>query len=179
MTAEQPNEIWKDVKGFEGLYQVSNLGRVKSLGRTTTKRVKRRDGNYHIETWVKRGRILKPIYPAYRQDMYVHLYTADSRRKTIIVKRLVAQAFLPEYDDNIHAKSVHLIDETKGVIADNLMLGYKPGSNHSIKIRCNEIDQDFDSILQCAKTLGVSYRRLRTAIKSGETTYKNCTFTLL
>lgn len=27
------NEIWKDIKGFEGLYQVSNLGRVKSLRR--------------------------------------------------------------------------------------------------------------------------------------------------
>lgn len=25
------NEIWKDVVGYEGLYQVSNLGRVKSL----------------------------------------------------------------------------------------------------------------------------------------------------
>lgn len=28
-----PNEIWKDVVGYEGLYQVSNLGRVKSLDR--------------------------------------------------------------------------------------------------------------------------------------------------
>lgn len=26
-------EIWKDIKGYEGLYQVSNFGRVKSLGR--------------------------------------------------------------------------------------------------------------------------------------------------
>ena len=26
-------EIWKDIKGYEGLYQVSNLGRVKSLPR--------------------------------------------------------------------------------------------------------------------------------------------------
>ncbi|KGO31901.1 hypothetical protein Q757_04275 [Oenococcus alcoholitolerans] len=26
-------EIWKDIKGYEGLYQVSNLGRVKSLDR--------------------------------------------------------------------------------------------------------------------------------------------------
>ena len=26
-------EIWKDIKGYEGLYQVSNLGRVKSLKR--------------------------------------------------------------------------------------------------------------------------------------------------
>ena len=27
------SEIWKDVVGYEGLYQVSNLGRVKSIGR--------------------------------------------------------------------------------------------------------------------------------------------------
>ncbi len=26
-------EIWKDIKGFEGLYQISDLGRVKSLER--------------------------------------------------------------------------------------------------------------------------------------------------
>lgn len=25
------NEIWKDIKGYEGLYQVSNLGNVKSM----------------------------------------------------------------------------------------------------------------------------------------------------
>ena len=28
-------EIWKDIKGYEGLYQVSNLGRVKSLAKLT------------------------------------------------------------------------------------------------------------------------------------------------
>ena len=27
------DEIWKDIKGFEGMYQISNLGRVKSLKR--------------------------------------------------------------------------------------------------------------------------------------------------
>jgi len=30
-------EIWKDVKGFEGLYKISDLGRVKSLYRKGTK----------------------------------------------------------------------------------------------------------------------------------------------
>ena len=30
-------EIWKDIKGYEGLYQVSNEGRVKSLSRTIIK----------------------------------------------------------------------------------------------------------------------------------------------
>lgn len=32
-----PKEIWKDIQGYEGLYQVSNLGRVKSLPRNGTK----------------------------------------------------------------------------------------------------------------------------------------------
>lgn len=32
-----PNEEWKDIKGYEKLYQVSNYGRIKSLERTTTK----------------------------------------------------------------------------------------------------------------------------------------------
>ena len=35
------NEKWKDIEGYEGLYQVSNLGRVKSLKRV----IRRKDGN--------------------------------------------------------------------------------------------------------------------------------------
>lgn len=31
------NEVWKPVKGYEGLYEISNYGRVKSLPRNTTK----------------------------------------------------------------------------------------------------------------------------------------------
>ena len=36
------NEIWKDVPGYAGIYQVSNLGRVKSLQRVITRKT---DGN--------------------------------------------------------------------------------------------------------------------------------------
>jgi hypothetical protein len=35
---EMKNEIWKDVIGYEGIYQVSNLGRVKSLGNNKSKK---------------------------------------------------------------------------------------------------------------------------------------------
>ena len=31
-------EVWRDVKGYEGLYQVSSMGRVKSLERTIIKK---------------------------------------------------------------------------------------------------------------------------------------------
>ena len=43
-------EEWRPVKGFEGLYEVSNLGRVRSLDRI----IKRRNGNI-----VYKGKILK------------------------------------------------------------------------------------------------------------------------
>lgn len=54
-------EIWRDIKGFEGIYQVSNLGRVKSLERIDIrghrlkerirKPTKDRDGYYRIQLW--------------------------------------------------------------------------------------------------------------------------------
>lgn len=45
-------EIWKDIKGYEGLYQISNFGRVKSLKRI----VENNNRNYFTKE-----RILKPI----------------------------------------------------------------------------------------------------------------------
>ena len=52
----EPNmkEVWKDIKGFEGFYQVSNMGRVKSLERTIT----RKDGRTDFETNSKPLRLL-------------------------------------------------------------------------------------------------------------------------
>ena len=47
------NEIFKDIPGFEGYYQVSNLGNVKSLERIAIRQPAR--GNYLVKE-----RILKP-----------------------------------------------------------------------------------------------------------------------
>lgn len=65
-------EIWRDITGYEGLYQVSNCGRVKSF--------------YHG------GRILKQSLK--RGYMFVELYL-NTNGKIHIVHRLVAQAFIP------------------------------------------------------------------------------------
>ncbi|MGI8362739.1 NUMOD4 domain-containing protein [Bacillus cereus] len=78
------NEIWKDIEGYEGLYQVSNLGRVKSLERV----VERSDGR----TRKQYGRILKPGLNTYG---YPHVVLCrESLCKTTLVHTLVAQAFL-------------------------------------------------------------------------------------
>lgn len=69
-------EEWRDIKGFEGLYQVSNLGRVKSLNYNKTKKEK----------------ILKPINNG-RGYLYVTLWS-NGKSKRFRVHRLVGQTFL-------------------------------------------------------------------------------------
>lgn len=77
-------EIWKDIEGYEGLYQVSNLGRVKSLDR----KIDFKDGRYATY----KGRVLSPkIKNGYK---YV-VVTQNSKYRTFLVHRLVAKAFLP------------------------------------------------------------------------------------
>lgn len=77
-------EIWKDVVGYEGLYQVSNKGRVKSLSR-------------HREVgwanYISKERIIKPA--THRQGYkYVCLHK-NGNKKIFKIHRLVAIAFIP------------------------------------------------------------------------------------
>lgn len=72
-------EVWKDIKGYEGHYQVSSLGRVKSV-------------KFHKE------RIMKMSIDS---DGYVVLHlTRNNTRKNVRVHRLVAEAFIPNYSNH-------------------------------------------------------------------------------
>lgn len=75
-------EIFKDIPGYEGIYQVSNLGRVKSLPREIWK-----NGFY-----ITKEKILKPNIGNIKY-CYVILYK-NLQKKTIRVHQLVAMAFL-------------------------------------------------------------------------------------
>ena len=80
-----PNEEWRDIVGYEGLYQVSNLGRVKSL----PKRIVYKDGREYIYP----SKVMKnqKVSTGYR---YVTLYSVNGRRQ-YYVHRLVAETFIP------------------------------------------------------------------------------------
>jgi hypothetical protein len=69
-------EIWKDIEGYEQLYQVSNLGNVKSLSNKNNRREK----------------ILKPGSKKGYLSVILH---KNRVRKNFLVHRLVAEAFLP------------------------------------------------------------------------------------
>jgi hypothetical protein len=78
-------EIWKDIKGYEGHYQVSNLGRVKSLSRIVNRGGIR--GNMALDE-----KILKQYnhYKGYKTIQF----KVDGKIKTYKVHQLVAMAFL-------------------------------------------------------------------------------------
>lgn len=83
-------EIWKDVVGWEGLYQVSNIGRVKSIPRVVKRKVK---GDRFFPS--------KVLTLRYDKDGYsiVHLRdVSTNRNKMAKVHRLVADAFIPKTD---------------------------------------------------------------------------------
>lgn len=82
-------EIWKPVVGYEGLYEVSNLGRVRSVERT----VKGVDG--------KVSRRISVVLSCYKNDRGYCLVglCRNNRSKCFRLHRLVAMAFIPNPDN--------------------------------------------------------------------------------
>jgi hypothetical protein len=98
-------EIWKDIEDYEGLYQVSNFGRIKSLDKIVKGR-----NNYHL----RKGKILIG-----RKDgggyLMVALYK-NRKRKDIKIHKLVAKCFIP----NILKKpEINHIDRNKNNNSDS------------------------------------------------------------
>jgi hypothetical protein len=84
-------EIWKDVVGFEGFYQVSNLGRVKSLKRP-----------YHTSKFNHDKRMTKEIIlkPKINPDGYfISTLHKEGKRHEIALHRIVAKTFLIELEN--------------------------------------------------------------------------------
>lgn len=93
-------EIWKDIQGYEGLYQVSNMGRVKSLERFRyAKTIGEKD-------WVApvNERILKPgICRGYCQVVL----NKNGTKSRFQVHRLVATAFIPNPENKSQVNHIN------------------------------------------------------------------------
>lgn len=99
-------EIWKDIKNYEGLYQISNLGRVKSL-----KTWIRQYNNY-----VEKERLLKPCVNSV--GYYIVVLYKDKHKKTFSLHRLIAQAFIP--NPNNYPQINHIDGNKKNFNINNL-----------------------------------------------------------
>ena len=70
------NEIWKDIKGYDGKYQISNKGNIKN---------------------VKRNKLLKIQFN--KNYKCIHLVGMDGKIKNYTIHRLMAQSFIPNPDN--------------------------------------------------------------------------------
>lgn len=94
-------EVWKDITGYEGYYQISNLGRVKSLERD----VYSKDGLFrrHKEETIK--------IPKKKQDGYLCVtLSVNGKNKTFSVHVLVATAFVekPLSDERLEVNHIDM-----------------------------------------------------------------------
>ena len=82
-------EIWRWIRGYEGLYQISNFGRVKSFPRNTTSKIQ----------------IIKPLLSR-SGYLYVGLRKQGTKRLRFKLHRLVSQAFIenPENKQTVNHK---------------------------------------------------------------------------
>lgn len=89
-------EIWKDIKGYEGLYMVSNFGNVKSLPRN---RVDKNGIIYPVQ-----GKILSN---SCQNKGYLRVFLCKNNTpKTTSVHRIVASAFIPNPENKPHVNHI-------------------------------------------------------------------------
>ena len=100
------NEIWKDVVGYEGYYQVSNLGRIRSCEREAICK------NKSLRT--VKSKILKQHLDNY--GYCIISLSLNNKKHTKTIHRLVAEAFIPNLENK---PTVNHINETK---TDNRVL---------------------------------------------------------
>lgn len=118
MTEKQ--EIWKDIEGFEGLYEVSSCGNVRNA---RTKRILKPRGNGN--GWKNKVRLIK-----------------DKQGKNFYVHRLVAKAFVPN-PDNLPEVG-HLDGNNENNNIENLKWMNIADRNYIAKLKCEVtmIDKD-------------------------------------
>ena len=87
-------EVWKDVVGFEGSYQVSNKGRVRSIDRYMT--AKHSSGTEY--TFLKKGKELTPEKLRWDDPYVLYYLKKDGKRHFGKAHRLVAFAFLDKVE---------------------------------------------------------------------------------
>ena len=152
------DDIWKDVVGYEGYYQVSNLGRVRSLDVEIINK-----NNFKS---IHRGRMMK-IYNNPKGYSGLTL-CKNQRKKFCLVHRLVADAFIP--NPNNLPQINHIDENAHNNKADNLewcTQSYNNNyGNHNKKLSETQINnRPWQRAVVCVDT-GVCYCSCRDASRN-------------
>lgn len=98
-------EIWKDIPGYEGIYQVSNLGNVRSLDRIVH--------TTHGRTRFLKGTVLRPSPNT--NGYHICTLSTNGNHRTSPIHQLVASAFL----NHTPNRQVLVVDHINNIKTDN------------------------------------------------------------
>lgn len=149
------NELWKPVKGFEGFYEVSSEGRVRSVDRIDA-----------------RGQLRKSKIMSVKkiQNTKKVTFFRDGKSKTFTLKKLVAGAFLeaPKADE----KLVYVDGNPDNICAENLKWQKKAQKKHNIyRFEDNKTGEVFEgSISDCCDAWDLIKPTLLARAKKGRVT---------
>lgn len=154
-------EEWRPVVGYEGLYEVSNLSRVKSVERDITVDRVNRDGLVKPYTVHVKERILKQ---GRRHDGYADVSLSD-HGKTVLhcVHRLVAEAWIPN-PQGLRCVNHKDLDKTNNALSNLEWVSNSENVSHGvcnlsnpqcIPIYCYETDTVYASMGRCDAALGL------------------------
>ena len=155
-------EEWRDIPGYEGLYQVSNLGRVKSMERVIHFPANHRNKAY---SRIQKERIVRPI------TMGGYLGFNVGNKKKMYVHRAVALAFIPNPDNKTDVNHIdgdkynNQLENLEWVTRkgnmrhafSNGLVGYhNPSNKKRVRISLpNGFEKVFECIEYAAKYIGV------------------------
>ncbi|MCO4573718.1 hypothetical protein Si079_01011 [Streptococcus infantarius subsp. infantarius] len=146
------SEVWKPIKGYEGFYEVSNKGNVRS-----------------VERFDRIGRRRKSELISVNSVQQLGLYH-DGKRKNLSVKNLVADAFLeaPQADE----KLIHVDGNPKNNCVENLMWQKKAQRKRNVyRFEDNKTGEIFEgSIGDCCDAWGLTKSALLNRANKGRVT---------
>lgn len=149
------NELWKPIKGFEGFYEVSSEGRVRSVDRIDARGQHRKSKIMSV----------KKI-----QNTKKVTFFRDGKSKTFTLKKLVADAFLeaPKADE----KLVNVDGNPDNICAENLKWQKKAQKKHNIyRFEDNKTGEVFEgSINDCCDAWGLIKPTLLARARKGRVT---------
>lgn len=169
----ESEELWRAIPGYEGIYEASNLGRIRTAEGKTTKSTR-------CSKRVWKQRIMKPKVERWangRSDERIELWK-DGEHRTWLVARLIALAWCDGYKEGYtvnHIDGNSMNNAASNLewvtITDNIRHAFK---NRLIKtgVPCTIVAQngdrfEFESLSEASRYLGRNSGYIRLAIKQG------------
>lgn len=172
-------EVWKDIPHYEGIYQASTYGRIRTCENKVT-------SNARYSTRVWNSRIMKGRGDRYSTGRRVSLWK-DGTKKDYLVARLVAATFLGEppekftvnhkdgnrLNNNIeNLEWLSLEDNVRHAFATGLMSRIQKGI--VLKDAISGKIHEFDSYAECGRFLGRSHSYVSMRLKKHQKEMINC-----